>query len=255
MENKNIILENINIYQDISFSVKYINRNYDLYDVNDTYNQYYNGEIKLTRVNENKLPKIIGEFSMVMWNLSLMSNFDDDPISHINLEEEEIYYDLQRVLNDRLIDLNKYDKLIFVTNLLLIDEYKKIGLSEELFEFLYKSYYNKNTLILSLVKPLQEMVSEFKYYSTEKTIKIKSNVRTNNPLVVSVGEYYNLNELYKLTDDEINQYKLFNKATKIGLSRVGETNIFKFFPKNTIDRINYKNNELVIITENGDFIV
>lgn len=245
MSEKSIILDNFNIHNGLSFKVKSYGRNYDFFTLYDSFFKYDEGVISLSRNEINKQPKVIGEFSITKWNFELADKLNIDLCEFIKLEKEDSYSDFIKLMDSEMINLNEYSNVVLVNSLIVQENYRKHGISGEFFEYLYRTYYNNNTLVLVLVKPLQSVVSDYLYYLNEKIVKIKPNVEKSETIEIPAFEYYGVNNLSKFDDTEMNDYKLFNVGVKGGLSRIGDTYLFKINEDAMLNRILYKYNDVI----------
>jgi len=234
----------IKLWSNISFKTKCYRKNFDLVTENENIITECAGSISELKISEGKTPFIIGEYSFSVWNIELskMLNIDINKIIR-KYSIENTYLELASIIEDELIDTSKYKKIVLVHSLILRPEFRKHGITEEFIEFLYRDYYNENTLILALVKPFQDNPIDNDYYSNQKLVR--SPIKIGDAEVqetIPASVYYSLKDLYDKNDIEFNEYKLFAVASKCGFTRIGETHLFDFLPENTIKRLKEKNN-------------
>lgn len=241
-----------NILKKISFKTKVYYRNFDFIDKDELFISEHSGIISLNRISENKFPLQVGEYYLITCNISLARQCDIDLINNIsNHKGEGSYIDLINLIkqdNNFKYDItNNYNKVIFINNFILMKEYKKMGITEEFSEYLFKNYYDDKTLILFLVKPIQLINDDFEYFINEKTIEIKSSIKNKYIEQISAKTYYKLNDYINIDDIEMNEYLLFDKAIKCGFKRINESYIFKYEPNinNMINIIKEKAKEIV----------
>jgi len=148
-------------------------------------------------------------------------------------------------MKNKLINIDKYRKIMFISNLILKPDYRKREISEEFIEFIYRDYYNEDTAIIALVKPIQNNVIDFDFYMNHRNVEIFQSTRKKDGVnVVSGKEYYSLNDLSKKDDGEMNEYKLFSLAVRLGFSRISDSHLFLYTPDATIKRMFMKRNEM-----------
>jgi hypothetical protein len=250
-------MEFSNILKKITFKIKTYHRNFDFIDKYELFISEYQGTISYNRINENKYPLQIGEFYYVIYNneLAKLCNVDIIKNNLLKHKEEESYHDLIHLIKtDKNFkkSLNNYNKIIYINNFILKKEYKKLGITEEFSEFLFKNYHtnDQNTLILWLVKPIQLIKDDFEYFTKEKKIEIKSSIKNKYIEQISANEYYNLSDYNHINDIEMNEYLLFDKAVKCGFKRIDESYIFKYDPDINIIINNIKEKSKEIIDDN-----
>lgn len=187
----------------------------------------YENNIILNNIDKKKPIEIIGQYYINEFNIKLSKYFNKDVIERLK-KNSEVYGEFYDLLKNNQKDLyDKYNKVLFVTNIILKDEYKNKNITHELVEHLYRSLYTDNTLIIFLVKPIQLLHNTFFYYRAIKEILIKKDVKGLNLKSVSANKYFNLDGLvakYKDYDMEKQTYKLFNIAKNAGLKKIIDTN-------------------------------
>jgi hypothetical protein len=228
-------MEFSDILKKISFKIKTFYRNFDFIDKNELFVSEHQGIISYNRIDENKYPLQIGEFYFTIYNTGLAKSCDVDLIKNnlLKHKDEGSYIDLINLIkhdNNFKSTLKDYNKVIYVNNFIIKKEYKKLGITEEFSEFLFKNYYDDKTLIIWLIKPIQLIKDDFEYFMKEKTIEIKSHIKNKYLEQILAKEYYNLNNYKNISDIEMNEYLLFDKAIKCGFKRINETYLFYYQP-------------------------
>jgi hypothetical protein len=245
--------KNIKLWNKISTKTTLFHKNFDMIVSNDNIISEYDGQIGLLRLSEKKQPLRIGEFTLSIWNLAIAD------LQEVNLtdlidkyKEEDTYYEFNKMVSDTNYDYSKFKKIVFLHSLIIKPEYRKCGVTEEFIEFIYRNFYDDNTVIFALVKPIQENYINSVFYSNEKKISFaiydESNVVEYKSM--SAFEYYSLENEYEKTDAELNQYKLFSVAKRCGFKRVGDGYLFEYNPFVTIKRLVDKQVEIKNL-ENG----
>jgi hypothetical protein len=142
------------------------------------------------------------------------------------------------VIKNGNIDVNNFNKIVFVNDVVLRPEFRKLGLTEELIELLYREHYATGNAIIALVMPLQNNPTDKEYYFKEKFVELRLSLQNYNEIeVISSVEYYCLKDLLEKKDTETNEYKLFSVAAKCGFTRIGESYLFQYSPEKTIQRM------------------
>jgi hypothetical protein len=231
--------KDIDIWYNLTFKTISYQKNYDLVTKDENIITDYDGSISELRINENKPPLIIGEYGFSVWNLELSKILYIDIIKLIKaFHVEDSYMGLMYIINEKLIDITKYKKLLIIHSLLICPEYRKHEITEEFIELIYRNFYDKNIAIIALVKPFQNNSIDADYFLNRKTVLIKDDIKDlQNGCKVSAVDYYLLNEFINKKDTEINEYKLFSVATKCGFSRLGNSYLFIYSPEKTINRM------------------
>lgn len=221
-------------YERIVFEVTTRTSNVDVLTPNDSMITICDGIIR--DVKPNKTIKI-GDFNINIIHIGMADILNvkfDDIIK--GLAFGELCDDLTTINNDNSTHLNSYKKVIIVSAFILIKKYRKKNILDEFLEFLYKNYYNKDYLILFQALPFQynEIMSElvFTFNATDSKGKITDN---------TIYDYYELNEFEKEDDQELNKFKLYGHMTKHGCKRIGDTDMFRFYPHYIENKIIDKN--------------
>jgi hypothetical protein len=227
----------------LTFKTTLFRKNFDMLSKNDNFITECEGEITKVRFDENKPPILVGEFGFTVWNFSIAKSFEIDLIKNMieNIGEDS-YSELYPLIKNNKINIKNVDKLIVIHNVIIKEEFKKKGVTQEFVEFLFRDFYfgKDNVVMVALVKPLQKNKINFDYYIKEKTLRFKELFEDERESSIIAFKYYSIDKLINKKDNEINHYKLFNLATKCGFSRIDDTNMFIFNPEKIIDNINHK---------------
>jgi hypothetical protein len=238
------MVKNWDLLTNITFKTQCYRKNFDMISTNEHFITECDGEITLMRFEQEKPLLIVGEYGFSIWNIKLGNQFN---VNFKNLieehNEENIYHELNNLINRKKFELNSYNKIILVHSLVLRADYRKQGITEEFTELLYRDYYSDGDAIIMLVLPFQNNPIDKEYYMQRKTVPVRQNLSIyQSPLQISAAEYYSLDTLIGKNDDELNEYKLFSVASKCGLSRIDDSHLFLFSPEKTIERMNKKYN-------------
>lgn len=233
-----------NFWYNITFkATKYV-KNFDLVTLNDNIITEYDGELLDIRIDENKPPFIAGEFGVSEWNIKLAIKLGIDIIQLLKDNEGQDIYDELRGVIKTDIDIYKYNKVILIQNLILHPNYKKRGLTEEFIEFVYRGFYDDNNIIIALVKPLQDNPIDIDFFLNQKQVELRRVPKNYHDVqLVSARAYYSVDELFKKSDVEMNEYKLFALANKCGFNRINDSYLFMFTPDKILQRI-YEKKEI-----------
>ena len=233
-------MDNINwkVWDDLTFKTQCYRKNFDLINENDNIVTECDGVISKLRIAEMKPPLTIGEYGFSVWNLELGKLFNVNVSRLIETHRGENMYDELIIgMSSGLVDVLKYDKLILIQNLVICEEYRKLGIGEEFVEFMYRDFYTKNTLVVALVKPFQYNQIDSEYFLKHKIVPISNRLGGGIDDKIPAKTYYNLNTLLGKNDREYNEYKVFSVASKYGFNRIGNTYAFQLDPAGVIKRI------------------
>ena len=233
------------LHSNLTFKTRSYRKNFDLISENDNIVTECDGNVSILRIAEKKPPFIIGEYGFSVWNLKIGEILNVDMNELINdYSIGDTYSELLKVIKNNDIYIGKYKKLVLVHSFIVRAEYRKHGITEEFIEYLYREYYDENTLIIALVKPFQNNLIDNDYFLNRKSIRaIITNSDFEKIDEIPASEYYSLNDLYKKEDIEYNEYKLFSVVAKCGFSRIGDSYLFKFDPEIILKRMITKINE------------
>lgn len=231
-----------NFLMDITFKTESYRKNFDMISKDENLITESHGTISLIRFVEQKPPITIGEYGLSVLNVKLGLQYDIDINQLIEEYEcENAYSELQQLIAKKSFDIKKYNKLVLIRSLVICKEYRKRGICEEFFEFLYRDFYNENDAIIALVLPFQKNPFVLNYFTKNDSISIKENFGDiKNTKEIPAVEYYSLDELINRNDAELNEYKLFSAATRCGLNRIEESHLFIFSPEKTVKRLKEK---------------
>jgi len=227
------------IWDNTTFKTVCYHKNFDLVNDDESLITEYSGTISLIRLAEYKPPVIMGEFELSEWNVELGIKFEADLIKLVKKHKAEILYsELLNVIKSKEIDITKYKKIVFVTNLIVRPDFRKFGLTEEFIELLYREHYSEGDAVIALVKPLQDNPLDKDHYFNQEIVEVKLSLQNYNEIeFVPAVDYYKLNELLEKKDTETNEYKLFSIAVRYGFSRIGESYLFNYSPEKTVQRM------------------
>lgn len=244
--------KNWDLWNNITFKIKGYQKNFDILNNDESIITEYDGIISEIRIKEQKPPRIVGDFGVSVWNLDLGVLLDVNILKLMREHHtEDSYKELLNVITNNELDLTKYKKLVIIHNFLLHNDYRKTELTEEFIEMIYRDFYDENSLIIMLVKPIQNNKIDFDFYSHRKSINIRNTLKYHDDdEKISAAKYYNLNEFIKKSDTETNEYKLFAIANRCGFSRISDSHLFKFSPNQTISRIINKRNYIKKLKNN-----
>lgn len=247
VDKKDSILENI-VFKSTSY-----NRNYDFGMKYDSYVTTTQGYINYIRTDIHKPTMPIGEYMYNVFNIKLAKKCGVNYMTLLNewSETNEVYIDFLNLIKLKSVDLTKYNKVVYISSLILNDKFRNKGICKEFLTNISKEFYGENVLILFLVKPFQTIKDDYEYFVNERTIEIKTyqksdeftefeqNVKMVNPtsdnkiLIYKIPalRYYNLESGIYLNDGEISEYKLYAHAINLALERINETKIFIVNPE------------------------
>jgi len=227
------------IWTNLAFKTQGYRKNFDLVTENENIITEHNGTISVLRIPEHQPPLTIGEFGFSTWNISLAK------VLNINLNKlikaykaENTYEELQKLISNKEFDVGEYDRIVFIHGLVIHPDYRKLGVTEEFIEAMYRDYYADNVAIIGLVKPLQDNEIDADFYFRQKVVHIRKNFGiTVDYDIIPAKEYYGLDKLNEKKDIESNEYRLFSVAARCGFQRIGNSHLFLFNPETIIERI------------------
>jgi hypothetical protein len=231
--------ENGIIWDNLTFKTINYCKNFDLVNDNENIITEHAGTISEIRIVEHKPPIIAGEFGLSVWNIELGKKFNVNFNKLIEEHKFELMYsELMKIIQNKNIDIEKFDKLILVNNLMLHPNYRKHGVTEEFVEYLHRVFYAKNDAIIALVMPFQNNPVDADFYFNQQTVEIRHSLqKTHEFETIPAHIYYSLNEFQKKTDKELNEYKLFSVATKCGFNRLDNSYLFIYSPEKIFQRM------------------
>jgi len=227
------------IWDNITFKTICYHKNFDLVNDNESLITEYCGTISQIRLSEYKPPLLLGEFELSSWNIGLGNKFEVNLNKLIKQHKrEDVYIELMKIIKDNDFDINKYNKIVFVSNLIIRPDFRKFGLTEEFVELLYREYFRDGDAIIALVKPLQDNPIDADHYFNQNIVETHLSLQNYNDIkFIPAVDYYSLNDLLEKKDTEKNEYKLFSVAAKCGFNRIGESHLFTFSPEKAIQRM------------------
>lgn len=230
-----------NLWGDITFKTLGYRKNFDFINNNESIITQYEGMISEIRVSDRLYPRPVGEYGFSVWNIELGKQLGVNLNKLIKEHEiENTYSELVKIIEDNEINVRDYKKIVLVNTFILNKNYRKHGITEEFTEMLYRDFYCDGIAIIMLVKPFQNNPIDCDYYLNKRNVILKDNIDFPNPQKVSSRKYYDLDELMEKNDNEINDYKLFNVASKCGFSRLNDSYLFLFSPEKTVERMKEK---------------
>lgn len=249
-----LIMNNINmeLWNNLSFKTLSYRKNYDLNISNENIITECEGIISKITSDPQTLPLIIGEYQLSIWDIRICELLNIDAIELIKKYSiEETYKQFLNIINNKDIDIYRYDKILLIQTLILHPNYRKKGVVDEFIEMIYREYYNKRCAIIALVMPFQENVIDFDFYYNKRNVQIKEYVgKIIDTKLISSKEYYNLDELLEKKDNQSNQYRLYAIANRCGFYRLNDSDIFIFSPEKIVNRLLEKQNTKINNYEN-----
>ena len=233
--------QDIKLWSNLTFKTLGYRKNFDFVSTNENIITLYDGMVSEIRMTKRIPPRPVGEYSFSVWNIDLGNKLGVDLEELIKAHDtENTYSELFDVIKKDVIEVRDYKKIVLVHTFVLNEKYRQRGITEEFVEMLYRDFYCEETAIIMLVKPFQDNPIDADYYLNHKAVLIRENLNKADDFTVSAKQYYGLNELLEKNDTEINEYKLFNVATKCGFSRINESFLFLFDPEKTLERMQKK---------------
>ena len=230
------------VWNNITFKTQGYRKNFDLITENENIISEYTGNISLIRLQENKPPIIIGEYTFSVWDISLAAILKIDLNKLLDAHHMvKAYVELIRMIRAIKINIIDYDKIVLIHSLVVHPEFRKLGITEEFIEMIYRDYHFDKTLILAIVQPFQENEIDLDYYMNQKTVLVRNDYNAPQKFVVmQAAEYYGLQKFLDKDDNEMNEYKLFAVANRCGFQRIDESYLFTLNPEVTVARIKEK---------------
>ena len=230
-----------NIWNELTFKTQGYRKNFDLVTENENLITEHSGTISLLRITESKPPLIIGEYGFSVWNISLAKMLNVNLNNLIkSYKSENTYDEIMVLINNKEFDVNKYNRIIFIHGLVIHPDYRKLGITEEFIEFMYRDFYADNVAIIGLFKPIQNNLIDSDYYFKRHLVKVRNKMGSPEHELIPATEYYSLNQLVEKTDTEMNEYKLFAVAKKCGFNRIDGSHLLLFNSEIIIERIKEK---------------
>ena len=225
-------------WNNITFKTQGYRKNFDMATENENIISEYTGNITLLRLAENKSPLIIGEYSFSVWDISLAEILKIDLNKLLTAHHMvNAYTELVRMVKENEIIINYFDKIVLIHSLVVHPDFRKLNISDEFVEFIYRDYHSDKTGIIAMVQPFQDNKYDFDYYMNQKTVTV-FDITHYEPIFA--GIYYQLKDFIDKHDTEINEYKLFSVANRCGFKRIDESHLFILNPDIVIERIKEK---------------
>jgi hypothetical protein len=216
------------VWSNLTFKTQGYRKNFDLVTEDENIISEYVGNISMIRLSEHRPPITIGEYTFSVWDISLAEilNIDLNKLLDAN-KMVNAYAELIKIIKEGKITANDYDKIVLIHSLVICPEYRKMELTEEFIESIYRDYHFDNTAILAQVQPFQNNETDLDYYMNQKTVLVRNEYNAINKFdVIPAGQYYHLQDFIDKPDTEKNEYKLFAVANRCGFQRVDESHLF-----------------------------
>jgi len=211
-------------FERMSFEMKSHCSNVDVISENDSMRTIYDGTIRDTRMNGTIN---IGEFSISVIHTEMANLLNIETIDTFNIfSSNEFYDDLNMIVKKKLVDFNSCEKLIIVSDMVVIKEYRKKDVLMEFMKFLYKNFHSAVNVIILHALPFQYNDLTYELYYNFSVLDLKDTDPTS-----TIYDYFGLDEFEKEDDYELNTYKLYGHMVKHGCEKIGSTNFFKFNPE------------------------
>lgn len=231
------------VINNLSFKTLTYHKNRDLMVNYDCAVTMHEGFVSVLRFLDRKMPLIIGEYNFMIIHLDYLRLIDGDLNDLVKISVDDVSYnELNNIIKSKSLDYldSKYDKILVINTLILKKEYRKVGVSEEFIEMLFRNYYNEKTLIYGLFMPMQNNRTDAELFLKERVVRIKNKSGNDSSYdIVPAADYYSLHDILNMKpDDEYNELKVFSIATRLGFSRLSDDSyLFEFKPNKTIQRI------------------
>jgi len=230
------------VWNNLTFKTQGYRKNFDLVNENDNIITEYNGTISELKIAENVPPKVIGEFGLSTINTGLAEIMNVDLLKLLKAHRKEnTYGELIELIEQKKLRIDVCSKVVLIHGLVVSPDYRKLGVTEEFIEYVYRDYHAENVAVIALVMPVQDNFYDAEHYFKIKNIRVYHQMLLINDFdIVPAMEYYGLNHLLKKKDKETNEYKLFAVANRCGFQRIGENHLFMLNPDIVINRIKEK---------------
>lgn len=205
-------------------------------DKDEAHELIYEGYI--SKLFEPTYPKTIGIFDLYIFDLEKSRDFNliDKTLEAIKDYSDEImgkFANFYKFIEDDNIDFMEKDRVIFLSNCILLPEYRGKDVITELIKSIYLTHFTKNSLFIINATPLQNMSDELDMHLTE--VPIDATDGNGESVHTISGEYFNLKNLP--SPDEEYDFKFFAKMLKLNFKKFGETNYFYQDSKKEIEKI------------------
>lgn len=236
--------ENIDIWGALRYKTISFRTNFDLIDNNENFITEYAGTISKLRIHEYKPPVPVGEFSYSVWDIDLALSLGYDlNVLLTRFKEQNAYTELTTLIKNNEFTLGDYNRLLVIHTIVLHPDYRKIEVTQELIESIYRE--NRGSTIISLVQPIQNNFTDFEHFTNNNNVQIRYDLEKPNEFTnIRAVEYYELNKFLLDDDLESSQYKLYALASKCGFNRIGESNLFILDDLHVVKRMVEKFNHI-----------
>lgn len=226
------------LWNKLTFRTIHYSRNFDLINKSDSFISEHTGTISEMRLAEQLTPIIVGEYAYSIWNLTFGWNANELLKYY---KDENSYRELLEVVKNGEIDITNNQRIIFIHNLVIKPDYRKMGVTEEFIEHIYRNYSDSETIIIGLFEPIQCNKINLEYFYLNNNVKIFNNVAIPSDFTLhKASDYYALDALNKKDDAETNELKLFALASKCGFMRIGNSHLFELDAGIVINRMHDK---------------
>lgn len=243
-----------NVLNKITFKTQGYRKNFDLITKNENIITEYVGDISLLRISQKKLPIIIGEYTFSVWDISLARLLNIDLENLLNAHHMiDAYNELSNAINKGIIDVITCNKIVLIHSIVIHSDFRKMEISEEFVESIYRDFHSPETLILAHVRPFQNNIHDLEYYTKFKNVVIPNDFSSENKYKsISAINYYSLQKFIDKPDIEKNEYKIFAVANRCGFTRINDSHIFQLIPDTIINRIKNKKETQKLIDESWE---
>lgn len=223
-------IDSLLLWSKLTFKTRCYRKNFDLVTENENIITEYEGSVSELRLANRERPFIIGEFTFSIWNIELAKTLNINVYDILKAYAlEDSYKELKQAVDNNEIDFYKHQKIIIIHSFIVRADYRKRGITEEFIEAMYRDFYNVQNAMIVLAKPFQYNSIDKDYYQNHKFVKMLGVL--DDIERIPAHEYYSLKDLYDKNDVEFNEYKLFAIADRCGFSRIGDSHLFLFSPK------------------------
>lgn len=241
-----MMMKNYNLWSRLTFKTKSYRKNFDLTLLNENFITEHEGTIGEVRYDNDKPPFIVGEYGFSVWNWGFANQFNVDLLDIIKeYKNENSYEELIHLIRKKKYSIDGINKLVLIHSLIIHPDYRKKGIVEEFFEFIYRDFgFGSCNDIIALVKPIQKNEIDWDFYFNKKIMKIKELPGKDAPYErIPAAKYFGLNQFENDDDPEITEYKLFSVVSRCGFSRLNESHLFKLKPNKIMERLKIKRKE------------
>jgi hypothetical protein len=229
--------ENIDTWGALRFKTISFRTNFDLIDNNENFITEYAGTISKLRIHEYKPPVPVGEFSYSVWDIGLALKLGYNLKKLVKrFKIQNAYVELDNLIVNNTFTLEHHSKLVVIHTIVLHPDYRKIEVTEELIESIYRE--NRGATIIALVQPIQYNFTDFEHFTNNNNVQIRYDLEKPNEFTnIRAIEYYELNKFLLNDDLESSQYKLYALASRCGFNRISESDLFILDDARIINRM------------------